>query len=71
MMNYFNLGDVVMVLGKMDTRVREKDRAQIVAGTIDQFLIDQQVSVLLENGDIWVGSLRDIALLKDQVEQGE
>lgn len=67
-MNYFNLGDVVMIIGKMDTKIREKDRAQIIAGTVEQFLIDQQVSVLLENGDVWVGSLRDIALLKDQVK---
>jgi hypothetical protein len=67
-MNYFNIGDVVMVVGKIDTKVREKNRAEIVAGTVEQFLVDQQVSVLLENGDVWVGSLRDIVLLKDQVE---
>lgn len=67
-MNYFKLGDVVMVVGKIDTKVREKNREEIVGGTIEQFLIDQQVSVLLENGDVWVGSLRDIVLLKDQVK---
>jgi hypothetical protein len=70
-MNYFNIGDVVMVVGKIDTKVREKNRAEIVAGTVEQFLVDQQVSVLLENGDVWVGSLRDIVLLKDQLQQGE
>lgn len=70
-MNYFNIGDVVMVVGKIDTKVREKNREEIVAGTVEQFLVDQQVSVLLENGDVWVGSLRDIVLLKDQLQQGE
>jgi hypothetical protein len=66
-MNYFNVGDIVMVVGHLDTRVRSKDTSGAIIGTIDQFLIDQQVSVLLENGDIWVGSTREIVLLKDQM----
>jgi hypothetical protein len=62
----FNLGDIVMVVGKIDTRVRDKAKDGIIVGTIDQFLIDQQVSVLLSDGEIWVGRLHEIVLFADQ-----
>jgi hypothetical protein len=65
-MSHFNLGDVVMVVGNIDTRVREKATDGVVAGTIEQFLFENQVSVLLPDGDIWVGHVREIILLDEQ-----
>lgn len=55
-----------MVLGKIDDRIREKNKNELVKGTLYQFMCDDQVSVILENNDIWVGNKRDITLAKDQ-----
>lgn len=49
------LGDVVMILKKLDTHIRDDNKEQITIGTIEQFLCDNQVSVVLPSGDIWVG----------------
>lgn len=65
-MSYVREGDIVIVVGKMDTRVRGQDRGEIVVGTVEQILIEQQVSVILENGDLWVGNIRDVVLKSDQ-----
>lgn len=66
-MNHYNLGDIVMIVGKMDNRVRDKsENGEAVIGTIEQFLFEQQVSVILPNGDLWVGPVREIVLLDDQ-----
>jgi hypothetical protein len=66
-MNHYNLGDIVMIVGKMDNRVRDKsENGEAVIGTIEQFLFEQQVSVILPNGDLWVGPIREIVLLDDQ-----
>lgn len=59
-------GDLVVVLGKIDQRIRESTAFGLVIGTLDQFLCDDQVSVILENNDIWVGSKREIVLAQDQ-----
>lgn len=59
-------GDLVVVLGKIDQRIRESTASGLVIGTLDQFLCDDQVSVILENNDIWVGSKREIVLAQDQ-----
>lgn len=59
-------GDIVIILGKLDTKVREKNREEFIYGTVDQFLVDGQVSVILENNDIWVGPRRDVVLKGDQ-----
>ena len=65
-MSNYNLGDVVMVVGKIDNRVRETLRSDIVKGTIEQFLIENQVSVILENGDLWVGHIREVVPTSEQ-----
>ena len=59
-------GDLVIIVGKLDSRIREKDQQSLVYGTIEQFLIDGQVSVILENNDIWVGHKRDVILAGEQ-----
>lgn len=53
------VGDVVMVLGKLDNKAREKKADGPVRGTVDQILSDGQVCVILEDNDIWVGLLRE------------
>lgn len=49
------IGDVVMILAKMDTRIKDIKTDEVVMGTLEQLLIDNQASVLLLSGDIWVG----------------
>lgn len=46
-------GDVVMVAGKLDDRVRDNDHENRT-GTVIQKTTDY-ILVLLENGDIWKG----------------
>lgn len=55
-----------MVLGKMDERIREKTKDGLIKGTLYQILYDNQVCVILENNDLWVGSVRDIVLADEQ-----
>jgi hypothetical protein len=54
------VGDVVMVLGKQDKRIRDKNTDGPVYGTVDQILSDGQVCVLMGDGEIWVGLLREV-----------
>jgi hypothetical protein len=65
-MSKYNLGDVVMIVGRIDNRIRERTQNGIVAGTIEQFLVDQQVSVILPDNEIWVGMMHEIVLLDEQ-----
>jgi len=66
-MSYVREGDVVIIVGKIDTRVRSADRGNIIVGTVEQLLTESQVSVILENGDLWVGPVRDVVLKSDQL----
>lgn len=52
-------GDVVMVVGILDDRVRNKDDTSARIGTIVGFTRDE-VIVLLSNGEFWRGPKRDI-----------
>jgi len=65
-MSKYNLGDVVMIVGRIDNRIRERTQNGVVAGTIEQFLVDQQVSVILPDNEIWVGMMHEIVLLDEQ-----
>jgi translation initiation factor IF-1 len=65
-MNYIREGDLVIVVGKIDTRVRDTINSDLIVGTVEQLLSDQQVSVILENGDLWVGPSRDVVLKSEQ-----
>ncbi len=60
------IGDIVVVLGKMDERIREKTKDGLIKGTLFQILYDNQVCVILENNDLWVGSIRDVILANEQ-----
>lgn len=60
------IGDVVVVLGKLDKRVREQAQEGLVLGTLDQFLDQDRVSVILESMDIWIGLKREVIPYKEQ-----
>ena len=55
-----------MVVGALDKRIREKQVTGLVKGTLFQFLCDDQVCVILEDMDLFVGLKRDIRELKEQ-----
>ena len=52
-------GDVVLVVGTLDDRVRNKDDTSPRVGTIVGFTRDE-VIVMLSNGDFWRGSKREV-----------
>lgn len=54
-MSELKVGDLVVVLDKLDSRIRNKQTEGLVFGTLDQFLSESQVIVLLENGDLYIG----------------
>lgn len=56
-------GDVVLVAGKMDNRVREEASERI--GTIVS-ISEDAILVLLENGNLWRGSRREVFPIEEQ-----
>jgi len=56
-------GTVVMVLGHIDNKVREKDKDRV--GTVVQIAGDM-VWVLLQDSIMWIGHRRDVAEAKEQ-----
>lgn len=62
------LGSIVIVRGKLDNRVRDKGKEAVV-GTLEAFLADGQVSVILENNDLWVGEKREVTEYKEEAEE--
>jgi hypothetical protein len=60
-------GDVVMVVGNLDDRVRENNNGNRF-GTIVGINKDEVV-VLLSNGDLWKGPKREVVYQDEQ--QGE
>lgn len=64
----FKEGEVVVVLGKIDSRVREHVSTGIVKGTVYCILRMEgfEIAVVLESGDIWIGLERELAKVKDQ-----
>lgn len=57
-------GDVVMVVGNLDDRVRDGTER---LGTVISVNKDDIV-VLLSNGDLWKGHKREVVLQQGQVE---
>ncbi len=64
----FKEGDQVVVLGKLNTRIRDQLSDGLIKGTIFCLVRveDAEVAVTLENGDIWLGKLREIRSVKEQ-----
>lgn len=64
----FNLkeGDIVVVLGKLDNRIIERKRDQLVLGTLYSFLMDDDVCVIIGDNELWIGPKRDIAHAREQ-----
>ena len=61
-------GDVVVVIGKSNSKVRDQDKTKLLKGTYlgDLRVEDAECAVLLENGDIWVGLKREVRAAKEQ-----
>jgi len=57
-------GDVVMVVGNLDDRVRDNDARMGTIVSLDR----DEVLVLLTNGDLWRGPKRDVVLQDKQDE---
>lgn len=60
-------GDIVMVVGNLDDRVRNNDDRY---GTIISVFKDE-VTVLLSNGDIWKGFIREVVYQNEQEQENE
>lgn len=61
-------GDVVVVVGKLDERIREADTSKIVCGTI-VLRANKRVWVLLEDGNFWIGPDHEVVRYEDQFPQ--
>lgn len=61
-------GSQVVVLGKLDDKIRNQSSDQIVKGTVYCLLRMEEfeIAVMLETGDIWVGKRRDVKLAGEQ-----
>lgn len=59
------LGTVVVVLGKLDNRVRENTET-LALGTLVEVDRNNMAWVLLGNGEFWRGSMREIAPESEQ-----
>lgn len=62
-------GDLVIVLGKLDDRVRINSTENLTIGTVSTITKDE-ISVLLINGDIWHGLKRE-TVPYSPIEQGQ
>lgn len=60
-------GSLVIVLGKLDQRIREKNPDGLVIGTFLGFLSDKRVVVLLDNGEFFIGAEYEVIPNKEQL----
>ena len=58
-------GDVVMVVGNLDNRVRNNEETATRIGTI-VWVTKDDFEVLLPNGDLWKGPKREVVLYSEQ-----
>jgi translation initiation factor IF-1 len=65
-MNNVKLGDTVVILTKLDQKVRTKKIDGLLVGTIVQILADNMVVVLLEDGDMLNCNKRELVLEREQ-----
>lgn len=59
-------GSLVIILGKMNTRIKEYDKDKLIVGTIWTYISEDNVLVLLPDGIIHMGHKRDIVLHSTQ-----
>lgn len=61
-----NEGDIVVVFGQLDKRVRERNLDKLVVGTLYSFLTENRVCVIIDDNELWIGERREIALATEQ-----
>lgn len=67
-------GDLVIVVGKLDTRIKNVDQTKLVTGTFIGYVYAsnasfdrvKQAQVLLEDGNIFTGNEYDVVPAEDQ-----
>ena len=59
-------GDLVVVFGKLDKRIRNKDTDSLTIGTLFYFLTENRVCVIIDDNELWVGERREIAFAAEQ-----
>jgi hypothetical protein len=59
-------GDIVVVFGTLDKRVRERNSNQLILGTLYYFLTENRVCVIIDDNELWIGERREIALATEQ-----
>lgn len=61
-------GQLVVIFGKIDGRIREYDQHDLVFGTFIGKTFDNKVVVLLEDGVLYTGAVNTIAPAEEQTE---
>lgn len=61
-------GQLVVIFGKIDDRIREYDQEELVFGTYIGKTFDNRVVVLLEDGILYSGAMNTIAPAEEQSE---
>lgn len=61
-------GQLVVIFGKIDDRIREYDQEELVFGTYIGKTFDNKVVVLLEDGILYSGAMNTIAPAEEQTE---
>ncbi len=64
-------GSLVTVLGKLDNRIRDKTSGELIIGTLVCILCDDQVMVILENNDLFIGLKREVRLYEQKSDKKE
>lgn len=57
-------GDVVIIVGKLDDRIRDGDSMDARIGTI-VWIMQDEVVVLIKDNLLWKGTRRDVVLEQD------
>lgn len=66
MENNLREGDIVVVFGALDKRVRERNPDKLIVGTLYSFLTENRVCVIIDDNELWVGERREIGLATEQ-----
>lgn len=59
-------GDLVIVVGKMDNKIKDIDRNQLIIGTFLYNISEKRVVVLLPDGTLFLGFEYDIVPHNDK-----
>lgn len=61
-------GDLVVIIGKLDTRIKDRQNENLTIGTFQGYITNKKVMVLLADGDIFIGNEHEIVSNETQVK---